>query len=58
MTDSHPSSQEEIFRELDQYAWNTDVEFQSGLEAILGQDPQPEQKQHLTLRAQCFYYSR
>lgn len=48
----------EIFHQLDTYPWDTDAEFQSGLQAILGPDPSPYQAEHLTLRARCFYFSR
>lgn len=47
-----------LFRQLDNYPWEADVEFQSGLVAILGSDPSCEQAESLTLRAQCFYYAR
>ena len=46
------------FQQLEDYAWESDVEFQSGLQAILGPDPSPEQAEHLTLRARCFYFAR
>ena len=46
------------FQRLDNYPWDSDTEFQSGLHAILGSDPSPEQADYLTLRAKCFYYSR
>ena len=58
MNDLEIASQEVLFRELDRFPWDSETEFQTGLQAILGQDPQPLQKEHLTLRAQCFYYSR
>ncbi|MCJ1285381.1 hypothetical protein MMC26_004721 [Xylographa opegraphella] len=48
----------ELFHQLDTYQWASDEEFQSGLRAILGPDPKPEQAEQLTLRARCFYYSR
>lgn len=47
-----------LFQQLDKYPWEADVEFQSGLVAILGSDPSSEQAEALTLRAQCFYYER
>lgn len=46
------------FEQLDNYAWNSDPEFQSGLQAILGSNPSTEQAEHLTLRARCFYFAR
>ncbi|KUJ09115.1 uncharacterized protein LY89DRAFT_724634 [Mollisia scopiformis] len=48
----------EIFKELEEYPWDKDKEFQGGLAAILGPNPQPSQIHDLTLRAQCFYLSR
>jgi len=48
----------DIFRELEEYPWDKDKEFQGGLAAILGPNPQPTQITDLTLRAQCFYLSR
>ncbi|KAL2041723.1 hypothetical protein N7G274_005507 [Stereocaulon virgatum] len=51
-------TKETVFQQLESYPWASDPEFQSGLRAILGQDPSPEQAQHLTLRARCFYFSR
>ena len=50
--------QEGLFRQLHNYPWAEDNDFQSGLRAILGPDPAPERREHLTLRAQCFYFSR
>ena len=47
-----------IFQQLESYSWDSDTEFQSGLQAILGPDPTPEQAQQLELRARCFYFSR
>jgi len=49
---------EVVFEQLDSYPWHSDPEFQSGLQAILGSDPSPDQAEHLTLRARCFYFSR
>ena len=46
------------FQQLEDYAWDSDTEFQSGLQAILGPDPSAEQAEHLTLRARCFYFAR
>jgi len=49
---------EQLFQQLDTYPWNSDEEFQSGLQAILGPNSNSEQAEPLTLRARCFYYSR
>lgn len=46
------------YAQLDQYPWDTDAEFQGGLNAILGPSPSPEQAADLTLHARCFYFSR
>lgn len=48
----------DVYEALDRYNWDDDVEFQSGLSAILGSNSTPEQAAELTLRARCFYYSR
>ena len=48
----------DLFRQLDAYPWEADVDFQSGLAAILGSDSSSDQAESLTLRAQCFYYAR
>lgn len=54
-----PQGQDEAaFQQLDGYPWDSDSEFQSGLLAILGSDPAPDQAELLTLRARCFYFSR
>lgn len=55
---SQEVADDEIFNKLEEYPWSTDGEFQHGLQAILGQNLSPEQAQHLTLKARCFYYSR
>ncbi|KAL9129257.1 MAG: hypothetical protein Q9217_002237 [Psora testacea] len=54
--DNHES--EILFRQLEAYPWSIDREFQSGLQSILDQNQSPEQIEHLTLRARCFYYAR
>ena len=46
------------FQQLEDYDWDSDLEFQRGLQAILGSNPSPEQADHLTLRARCFYLAR
>ena len=48
----------QLFQKLENYPWDSDEEFQSGLKAILGPSPSPLQAEQLTLRARCFYYSR
>lgn len=48
----------DVHRALEAYDWDNDVEFQSGLSAILGSNSSPEQTTELTLRARCFYYAR
>lgn len=48
----------DVYESLEQYNWNDDAEFQSGLSAILGSNSSPEQASELTLRARCFYYAR
>ena len=65
MATQHPSSASTShepdllqFQQLEDYAWDSDTEFQSGLQAILGPDPSAEQAEHLTLRARCFYFAR
>ena len=56
--DSVSMSDEELFKKIEDYPWDSDEEFQSGLRAILGPDPNLDQEKPLTLRARCFYYSR
>lgn len=46
------------FQQLEDYAWDSDPEFLSGLQAILGSNPSTEQAERLTLRARCFYFAR
>ncbi|MCJ1259604.1 hypothetical protein MMC24_007443 [Lignoscripta atroalba] len=53
-----PDHDSQLFQQLDTYPWDTDEEFQTGLRAILGPNPSPEQAEQLTIRARCFYYSR
>jgi hypothetical protein len=48
----------DVYEALEQYGWDDDVEFQSGLSAILGSNSTPEQAAELALRARCFYYAR
>ncbi|EME85596.1 uncharacterized protein MYCFIDRAFT_150657 [Pseudocercospora fijiensis CIRAD86] len=47
-----------LFRQLDEYKWDDDAEFQGGLRAILGSAENEQQVEHLTLRAKCYYYAR
>jgi hypothetical protein len=53
-----PDGLNDVYEALDRYNWDDDVEFQSGLSAILGSNSTPEQAAELTLRARCFYYAR
>ena len=46
------------FNQLDSYPWDSDQEFQGGLQAILGSVQDPAQVNHRTLRAKCYYYAR
>ncbi|OAL44788.1 hypothetical protein IQ07DRAFT_521441 [Pyrenochaeta sp. DS3sAY3a] len=48
----------DVYEALERYSWDDDVEFQSGLSAILGSNSTPEQAAELALRARCFYYAR
>ena len=52
------SNEGSFFQQLDEYPWESDAEFQSGLAAIIGPGPSPEQAEQLTLHAKCFYYAR
>lgn len=52
------SDETDLYRQVDDYPWESDEEFQSGLEAILGSHPSQEQAESLTLQAKCFYYAR
>lgn len=47
-----------LFRQLDEYNWDDDAEFQGGLRAILGSAQNEQQVDHLTLRAKCYYFAR
>lgn len=49
---------DDVYDALERYNWDDDVEFQSGLSAILGSNSSPEQAAELALRARCFYYAR
>lgn len=48
----------DLYEALERYNWDDDVEFQSGLSAILGSNSTPDQATELALRARCFYYAR
>ncbi|KAG9195001.1 hypothetical protein G6011_00121 [Alternaria panax] len=48
----------DIYEALERYNWDDDIEFQAGLQAIIGRNSTPEQTTELALRARCFYYSR
>lgn len=58
MTNEASNSQATLYEQLDAYPWSDDSDFQSGLSAILGSVQSPEQVEHLTLRAKCYYYAR
>lgn len=47
-----------LYHQVDEYPWDTDREFQGGLQAILGSVQDPAQIDHLTLRAKCYYFTR
>lgn len=51
-------SNETLFSQIDAYDWASDTEFQNGLRSILSSNPAPEQRDHWTQRAKCFYYAR
>lgn len=53
-----PTQTQNPFEELDQYPWDSDAEFQTGLSSILASNQSPELADDLTLRARCFYYAR
>lgn len=47
-----------LFQQLDDYGWDNDNEFQGGLRAILNSAATPDQINHLTSRAKCYYFAR
>ena len=47
-----------IFRQLADYPWDSDTEFQDGLAVILHPNSSEEPRDDLVLRAQCFYFAR
>ena len=51
--------QEHIFQQLENYDFDSDSEFQSGLQSILSTSTSSSsEKEQLILRAKCFYLSR
>ncbi|CAE7195119.1 hypothetical protein PTNB73_08498 [Pyrenophora teres f. teres] len=48
----------DLYEALERYKWDDDIEFQAGLQAIIGSNSTPEQTTELALRARCFYYAR
>ena len=48
----------DLYEALERYDWDDDIEFQAGLQAIIGSNSSPEQTTELALRARCFYYAR
>lgn len=48
----------DLYEDLERYNWDDDIEFQAGLQAIIGSNSTPEQTTELALRARCFYYAR
>ncbi|KAK6351105.1 hypothetical protein TWF718_004276 [Orbilia javanica] len=47
-----------LFLSLENYCWEDDPEFQSGLTQILSTTTDPLQVRQLTRQAKCFFYSR
>ncbi|KAF3918888.1 hypothetical protein ABW20_dc0104009 [Dactylellina cionopaga] len=47
-----------LFLSLENYCWEDDPEFQSGLTQILTTATDPPHIRHLTRQAKCFFYSR
>ncbi|KAF2857953.1 hypothetical protein K470DRAFT_283548 [Piedraia hortae CBS 480.64] len=60
MAATEPHDQTTVFVQLDEYPWQDDAEFQSGLRSILGSanNHDAAQIEKLTLRAKCFYHAR
>ena len=52
-----PISDESIYQRVESYPFDSDLEFQSGLSAILSSN-QTQDPSLLVLRARCFYFSR
>ena len=42
---------DDVYEALERYNWDDDVEFQAGLQAIIGSNSTPEQTTELALRA-------
>lgn len=57
-TDTSALRNDYTFEQIKDYEWDDDHEFQEGLKSILTSELDPARRAHLTLRAQCFYYSR
>lgn len=47
-----------LYEQFERYPWDSDVEFQNGLNSILANNSSPELVDDLTLRARCFFYAR
>jgi hypothetical protein len=58
MSATRAGESDNVYAALERYDWDGDVEFQSGLSAILGSNSSSEQAAELALRARCFYYAR
>ncbi|EPQ65943.1 Bgt-4540 [Blumeria graminis f. sp. tritici] len=52
------TNEAKVYQKLREYEWDKDREFQDGLSAILGSETVSTRVQDLTLRAQCFYFTR
>ena len=48
----------DVYLQVENYSWYGDEDFQGGLSAILGPNPEAEQAETLILQARCFFYSR
>lgn len=55
---SHAGPSISTFEQLEQYRWDEDAEFQSGLSSILASAQTDEQNAETVRRAKCFYFSR
>ena len=53
-----PTPNVDLFREINEYEWSSDAEFQSGLQAILDPSASADEIRRVALEAQCFYFSR
>lgn len=52
------SDESSFFKQVDAYPYSTDSDFQNGLAAILGATDEAGSREHLTLRAKCFFFAR